>query len=409
LKTGGKMTKLILSLLAVSWLLRADFDGQHWQFRRSIQVREKAAISAFTVDASVYRDSRAQLNDLRIICSGLETPYQIQTLSGKQQEMELLPAMLDKAVIAHAGLQAVLDLKGHQQHNRLRIVTGQSNFRETVRVETSDDGRNWALVRDDGTIFDISREDRHISELTVEYPVSTRRYLRLTIPGWNDPAYLQSARLIYWSQTPAVRDTITTLKPVISQDSHVQTTLLLLDAGFNGIPYDHLEFSVGPSVFRRDIEIFSSSDGKQWVFVGGGVISKTVERSQLSVQIAEQWTRYVKVVIFNRDNLPLAVEGVILSGVRRVIRFPSAEPGPYWLYSGNGTAKEPLYDFAWVMPHTVNASIVTLGKKQLNEQYQPTRPPWSDQHPQLLTAVLILAVMVMGYTTLRFLIKLKTV
>src|SRR4051794_2768419 len=54
--------------------------------------------------------------------------------------------------------------------------------------------------------------------LTVEYPVSTRRYLRLTIPGWNDPAYLQSAWLTYRKEADAVRDVMATLTPVVSED-----------------------------------------------------------------------------------------------------------------------------------------------------------------------------------------------
>ncbi len=401
------MTKLVLSLLAVSCLLRADFNGQHWQFRTPIQVKEKAAISMFTVDGSVYRNSHARLSDLRIIRNGSETPYQLQALSGRQEEVELRPALLDKAVAAHTGLQAVLDLKGHQQHNRLRIVTGQSNFRETVRVETSDDDRNWSLVRDDGLIFDISRQDRHIADLTVEYPVSTRRYLRLTIPEWKDPAYLQSAWLTYRNEIDAVRDAFATLTPVVNEDSQAQTTSLFLDIGFNGMPYDRLELSIGSGMFFRDVEVFSSSDGKQWFFVGASVISRTSERSQLSVQVPEQWTRYLKVVIFNGDNPPLSAGRVILSGTRRIVRFPSVEPGPYWLYSGNSTAKESSYDFVRVVPDSVNATVVILGEWQTNAQYEPPRLPWTDQHPHFLTAVLIAAVAVMGYVTLRFFMKVK--
>ncbi|MBV9676952.1 MAG: DUF3999 family protein, partial [Acidobacteriaceae bacterium] len=296
------MMKLALSLLAVSCSLRADFDVQRWQFRRPIEVKETAAVAAFAVYASVYRDSRARLRDLRIIRAGSETPYQLRTMSGSHEEVELRPTLLNKAVVPQIGLQAVLDLNGHVQHNRLRLVTGQKNFKEAVRVETSDDRRNWALLRNDGLIFDISREDRDVSDLTVEYPVSTRRYLRLTIPGWNDPAYLKSAWLLYRKEVPAVREVMATLTPVVTEVSKAGTSSVLFDLGFEGLPYDRLDISTGPGVFSRNVEVFVSNDRNNWSFAGGGVLLRTAERTQLSIQVPEQWNRYIKLNIFNGDD-----------------------------------------------------------------------------------------------------------
>jgi len=173
------------------------------------------------------------------------------------------------------------------------------------------------------------------------------------------------------------------------------------------MPYDRLELSAGSGMFFRDVEVFGSSDQKQWSFCGGGVILRTAERTQLLIQITEQWTRYVKVVISNGDNPPLPFGRVTLSGLRRVITFPSTAAGPYWLYSGNAAAKEPSYDFARVMPAIANVTPVLLRKQEVNAQYQPDLLPWSDRYPHLLTVVLIAAVAAMGYITLRFLTKLR--
>ncbi|MBV9939963.1 MAG: DUF3999 family protein [Acidobacteriaceae bacterium] len=402
------MMKLALSLLAVSCSLRADFDVQRWQFRRPIEVKETAAVAAFAVYASVYRDSRARLRDLRIIRAGSETPYQLRTMSGSHEEVELRPTLLNKAVVPQIGLQAVLDLNGHVQHNRLRLVTGQKNFKEAVRVETSDDRRNWALLRNDGLIFDISREDRDVSDLTVEYPVSTRRYLRLTIPGWNDPAYLKSAWLLYRKEVHAVRDVMATLTPVLTEGSKAGTSSVLFDLGFEDLPYDRLDISTGPGVFSRDVEVFVSNDRNNWFLAGGGVLLRTAERTQLSIQVQEQWSRYIKLNIFNGDDAPLPVQGVTLQGFRRTVQFPATAPGPYWLYLGNAAAKEPSYDFARLTPAVSNAKAVSLGRSESNQQYQAPAMPWTDRYPYLLYAVLIGAVAVMGYITWRFLTKLKT-
>lgn len=400
--------KLVLSLLAISCSLRADFDVQRWQFRRPIEMKEAAAVAVISVDDSMYRDSRARLRDLRIIRAGSETPYQLRTMSGSQEEVELRPTLLNKAVVPSVGLQAVLDLNGNRQHNRLRLATGQRNFKETIRVETSDDGRNWALVLNDGLIFDISREDRNVSDLTVEYPVSTRRYLRLTIPGWDNPTYLQSAWLTYHEEVDAVRDVMAALTPVMSETSKAGMSSILFDVRFEGLPYDRLDVSIGPGLFSRDVEVFVSNDRNAWSFAGGGVLLRTAERTQLSIQIPEQWSRYIKLSIFNGDDPPLPVRGITLQGFRRTVQFPAIAAGPYWLYLGNAAAKEPTYDFARLTPVVSDAKVVSLGRSENNQQYRAPAMPWTDRYPYLLYAILIGAVAIMGYITWRFLTKLKT-
>ncbi|HEV2688157.1 MAG TPA: hypothetical protein VGV35_06375, partial [Bryobacteraceae bacterium] len=147
------MTRLLLSLLlAATAIARADFDPAHWQFRRVISLDKPAPVASFPVDFTIYKGSRARLSDLRIVRDGGETPYLVRTLSGSREERELRPALLNEAVVPATGLEATLDLGAHPTHNRLRISTHQKNFKQRVRIDTSDDGRTWAIARDDGYI-----------------------------------------------------------------------------------------------------------------------------------------------------------------------------------------------------------------------------------------------------------------
>ncbi len=392
--------KLALSLFAAASLLRADFDPQHWQTRTPIVVKQPAPVSAIVIDPAVYNASRARLRDLRIVRAGVEVPYRVEVLSARREQIEFQPAILNKTAVPSTGVQAVLDLNGHPAHNRLRIATTQHNFKEAVRIETSDDGRTWAIARDDALIFDITTAGRKTSALTVDYPVSTRRYVRVTIPGWRDPADLASAWLTYYKEASAVRDTVSTLTPSAAEDPKAQTTSLVADIGFQGLAYDRLNLIVEPGAFSRSVEVSTSSDLKEWSFAGQGVVSQ----EQLWIEFPEQWNRYVKVTIFNRDNAPLKVTRVSLSALRRLLRFPSMATGPYWLYSGNPDAKQPSYDFAGLAP----APTLSLGAPEPNPQYRPPTQPWSDRNPRLLNFILIAAVAIMGFITIRFLRKIKT-
>jgi hypothetical protein len=390
--------------LVAACLLRADFDPQHWQTRMPIACKQSTPVSAIVVDPAVCRASRANLRDLRIVRAGREVPYRLEILSGRREQIELHPALLNKAAVPHAGLQAVLDLNGHPAHNRLRIATPRHNFKETVRIETSDDGQTWAVARDDGLIFDIARPGRDASELTVDYPVSTRRYVRLTIPGWRDPAYLTSAWLTYFKETSAVRDTVSTLTPAVAEDPKAQTTSLVTDIGFEGLAYDRLTLAIAPGLFSRNVEISTSSDKKKWSFVGRGVVARTAEEEWLSINFPEQWNRYVRVTVFNRDSSPLKITRLHLSALRRLLQFQSAATGPYWLYSGNPTAAQPSYDLAALTPAHADAPAVSPGAPEPNPLY---RKPWSDRNPHLLNFVLLAAVALMGFLSIRLLRKIK--
>jgi hypothetical protein len=197
------------------------------------------------------------------------------------------------------------------------------------------------------------------------------------------------------------------LMPTVREDAKARTTLLLVDIGFEGLPYDRLEITTNSEWFFRDVEVFASNDAKEWSFAGSGTLIRTAERTQLAVQIMEQWSRYVKLVIFNGDSSPVSARQVVLSGLRRVIQFPSMLPGSYWLYSGNSTAKEPTYDFVRIESNTSNAVIVPLGKPEVNPMYQAPAMPWTDRYPHFLYAILLGSVVVMGYIVWRFLGKLR--
>ena len=396
--------KLVLSLFAAACVLRADFDPQHWRTRMPIAVQQPAPLSAIVIDPNVCRSSSARLRDLRIVRAGVEVPYRFEILSALREQIELQPAILNKAAVPNIGVQAVLDLNGHPAHNRLRIATAQHNFKETVRIETSDDGHTWAVARSDGLIFDIATAGRDASDLTVDYPVSTRRYVRLTIPGWRDPEYLASAWLTYFKETGAVRDTVSTLTPLAAEDPKAQTTSLVADIGFQGLAYDRLNLAVDPGAFSRTVEISTSRDAKEWSYAGQSVISRTAQEERLSIDVPDQWNRYVKVTVFNADSSPLKVTRLRLSALRRLLQFPSEAPGRYWLYSGNSEAKQPSYDLAILPP----ALAVSVGPPEPNPQYRAPTQPWSDRNPHLLNFVLIAAVAVMGYITIQFLRKVKT-
>src|SRR4051812_43288813 len=149
------MKRWLSGALLLSGALYAAFNPSSWPFRREVRIVQ-APFNTLSLDASVYRTSKAQLNDLRMVRSGKGVPYILRTLAGGREETTHTLTVTDPAAIPGRGVQAVLDVGGRGLHNRIKINTNKANFRQRVQIEASDDRRNWALLRDDGTIFDVS-------------------------------------------------------------------------------------------------------------------------------------------------------------------------------------------------------------------------------------------------------------
>jgi hypothetical protein len=406
------MRKLLVSPLCLLSLAAAAFDTSPWQYRSRIQPNDDpASIAVVRLAPEVYVRARRDLADLRIVRGGEEVPYLIETLRGSVEDHELEPAILNKSIAPARGLQITLDLGGHLKHSRLRISTSETDFRQKVRIETGDDNRRWATARDDGYIFDFSKGDRHVAMLSVDYPVSTRRYVRATIFGWTRIAALGRAWLAYHHEQGAERDVVATVAPERTEDVRTKSSLLLLDLKQAGLPHDRVRLESRDAPFYRAVELEASSDQKNWQYVTSGTVYQIEGESSLSLPFSERHDRYMRLRIFNGDDRPVQVSRVFVEAPARLLRFPmSRGAGDSWLYFGNPDAKPPAYDFAALLARQAPRpeARASLSPIAANPGYRPPPapvPPWSERHPQLLYATLALAVLVMGYVTVRFLMK----
>lgn len=186
------------------------------------------------------------------------------------------------------------------------------------------------------------------------------------------------------------------------QDTKSQSTVIDLNLGAPGIPHSAVTFEIGPALFSRSVEIQTGSNGTDWQFAVQGYVSRTTDSERLTVEFPEQWDQYLRVQILDRDNAPLPVKKVSVEGVVRYLRF-AAQPGRYWLYYGNEHAHWPAYDLTALASEPAPGEV-TAGAEELNPEYTK---PLSDRNPKLLYAILVLAILAMGYVTVRFLMKVK--
>src|ERR1041385_8775074 len=403
--------RAILVALAAG-IATAAFTPSAWRYRKRIPLTAGDALAVVKLDREVYTRARDDLADLRVLRDGDEIPYLLETLTATSQQREQRAEVLDQSVMPGTGLEFTLRLGGSFKHNRVRLETGERNFRQAVRISTSEDGKRWSVARADGAVFDFSQGDRRISALSVDYPVSTRPFLRVTVSGWNKVGALTAAFVDYREDHPASREELATVVPQLAEDAKTQSTLATLDLGVEGLPVDHVRVDATSPSFHRAVDLETSRDGKDWPYLTQAVITRVVGAESLVIGIPETRRRYLRLRVYNRDDKPLAIEKIHLDGVIRRVKFPIVSSGIYWLYFGNPDAKPAGYDLP-ALParreHIAEASW-TAGPAEPNPDYRappPPAKPWSETHPAILYTVLGGAVLGLGVATLRFASRLR--
>lgn len=402
----------LLNLLMLP-ALAAALDTSRWQYQAPIEAPpDSTGIAAAQLTRGIYVRSRADLGDLRVTHDGEEVPYLIETRSGAVEDVEVEPTILDRSVVPGLGLQLTLDLGHHARHSRLRISTPETNFRQKVLIETSENNRTWAIARNDGYIFDFSQGDRQMALLTVDYPTSTKRYVRATIFGWTKTGDVRQAWSAYHHERPAVREVMDTAAPERSEDPKIKASILTVDLKQPGVPYDRIRLDSGASHFYRAAELETSADAKNWRYAASGTIYQTVNENSDALAFSPRHDRYLRLRIFNGDDKPIPVKSVVLENAVRLVKFRLAGVGTYHLLTGNPDAKPPAYDFAAVIARETPQPEIqaVLQAPSINRDYRPPPPPvkpWSERYPQVLYGVLVMAILVMGYVTIRFMLKVR--
>jgi hypothetical protein len=393
---------------ALGLFLAGSFEAPRWQFRAPVTVTPGAAISSARLTVDVLTRSAPDLRDLRLVRNGEETPFVVQRKTGSSVETEVPAELIDKEVQGGA-LRVTLDFGLRAKHSRIRIQTTRQNFRQRVKLESSPDNRQWAAVREDAWIFNFHQDGRDFTLTEIDYPASTRRYLRAWIYGWTEPDALTGVSAVSRRVEPAERSVVASVEPQLASDAQSRTSLYSIDLKIQGMPYDRLLLEAGESFFHRAVELETSSDSKQWRWLAGVTLYRLPDDARLAIGFPESRDRYLRLRVFNRDNRPIVIQRVTFESINRYIQFSPQLADSYYIYFGSTQARTPVYDLPVILARLPGSpAAAEVGKVEENPAFRPPpepRKPWTDRYPALLYAVLGTAVLGMGYIAVRFLRK----
>jgi hypothetical protein len=389
---------------------------RYFKLQRPVSLPQNATGQACVVlDPQLFSHASPALADLRLYRGSEETPYVIHT-SWQRPQAQSTITPINRGV--RAG-KTVFDaaMPGAEYADVQLNLTGQ-NFLASVTVSGSHDVAAPQTRIGTYTVFDFSSQ--HLGRSTILHlPRSNFRSLHFEITGPIAPDQITGIAAFAAPPSEPKYLTVVTAGPFARKGKTSVASFTLP----SNVPVDRILFSPSalPSNFSRDVAIQAeevASEEKVSTtspsFVGSGSLLR-IHRVQDGRKIDEellalttlgtafpyptQWT----VTIENGDDLPVGFSKVEVQMRERNLCFESAAGGDYVLYYGDKALSAPRYDYAAWFALQANATPATLGAEQTNPKSQdrPDERPFTEKHPVLLWAALILVILLLGAVALR--------
>ncbi len=396
------MTRTTLGLLAA--LLAASSSTSYFNYQRQLQAINSSGQHYAVVDETIWQHARPDLDDLRIYSAEKEIAYRLTIEQGSSETEQKQCRVLQPGTVG-GKTQFLLDMSGIPEYDRIELKLGTKNFVAHARVEGEDDphGTKWAVLGTT-TLYDLS-DERLGHNSTLQIPLTTYKYLRVTVDSPVKPSEVQGGTAgITRAQKAVWRD----LSGDPKQTQEGKDTILTFSIPGN-VPVERVILSVDPAQqnFLRGMEV----QGNKGQWFGTGEIRRVhmqrngqkIDTEQTSLDLRGTSQGTLKVIIHNGDDAPLKITGARLQQYERRIYFDADSGARARLYYGDAKLESPVYDYAKLFQKDANASQVPLGAEEANATYtgRPDERPWSERHPAVLWVAIVAAVLILGSIALR--------
>jgi len=422
----GRLFFVLLLLLpgAVTVPAAAVFDFEAWGWQAKVDPGPVAAgFVRLPLTLEILDRSRPDLADLRLIDGGGELVPHVIHLGRTEEKLELRWSsltLINRTFEPGRWERAVLDFGRPMLKNRIRLALSGEDFRRRVQLEGSTDGQAWEPVADERWVFSLRRGDERFVSDELHFPVNDFRYLRLTLFHDPDDPRRVELQLVEGGFREPVKGPELLPLPVQGLDKSVdrerKETIVLLDLGWRNLPLARLTVQAADEYYYRAYELLGRDSDVEpvrrrhesgwvteereapWRHVGRGVLHRTHDGARISagntIALNRPCPRYLKLVILDRDNPPLDIEGVKLERREVSLVFDHRRNEVYSLIGGNPVASAPSYDLVRAVEGVDGEDLPLLAAPTQLLMLDRASPslPWTERYQVFLWAVLILAV-----------------
>ncbi|HZD09138.1 MAG TPA: DUF3999 family protein, partial [Candidatus Limnocylindrales bacterium] len=380
----------------------------YFKYQRPVQA-QPGGQRYIAVDEQTWKNARRDLGDLRLYSGQQEVPYALMVERGSRENDNKEVRVLQQSVVG-GKTQFMIDMTDVAEYDHIDLRLATKNFVAHARVEGQDDlhGKDWALLGE-SILYDLSKENLGGNSV-LRLPLSTYKYLRVTIDGPVKPADIVGASSEFRQEQKAVwRDvggapTVTELPASVARGDSSRIGRKGTELTFavpENVPVNRVTFDIDTAQpnFRRSVQVEGDKDD----YIGPGEISRVhmvrqaqkIDTDDYDVNFSAVGHKEIKVIIDNGDDPPLKIKSARLQQLEHRLYFDAPASGPLTLYYGDEKLDPPVYDYAKLFLLAKDAAPAQLGAEQANAAYtgRPDERPWTEKHPAVLWIAIVAAVL----------------
>ena len=342
-----KCRSLILIFLAFSSMqvgAQSDF-----RFKRNINGVETEGWYSLVLRPGIFHHMNDDLGDFRIysVTEGdtVEIPYLLRIREDRAKEKKINLALFNKSY--HNGVMYLtFELAPGQKVNVLDLAFDEKNYLGHVKVEGSDDRLKWFEVLNDQRLVSIKRGSEEFRLSTVNFPMSSYRYLRLSITS-DVPLHFKNASFGYNIVEPGKFHAAPLEWTGKTSNKERQTVISIKLKNY--APVSLLEVQTNNEMdFYRAFELSYVRDSIQsrngWVRRYHGILDGNLTSFKANdFNFPLVFANELRLVIRNGDNRPLDIRRISAAGPEvNIVTY--LKPGNNFMLYGDEKTRQPSYD-----------------------------------------------------------------
>ena len=399
-RTRGDSMILVFFLILSAAYASAAEPYAAWKYWSRIQAPDARIVALPLRPQNFDLSEKRDLSDFRIVDSrGLEVPYAVAFETELRSETNLRGTEINREYPDSSTSRITVDFGSPVTKNRISVETTGNSFRRLVRVEGSDDLRQWSTLLPEGWLIAAGDTPEKRFE-SLDIGSNTYRFVRVSVIKMPDekeaPGILQVSCRHLVIRRPSETSVPSILSAYSTRD---RTSTAEIDFGTRNLPVQRLQLLLGRDparIFEKRCDVYgrnsrqhterirfeSGEYGKTrtvdtaWEYLGSAVLYRNAQdQNSLALPVPAKF-RYVQIRIQDGDSPPLEVSGVTGYAVPAYLVFEPAGQSRFELYTGNAEAPVPRYQTAQILASMDTRSLAKCPETQL------ARRPESIPHAQ---------------------------
>lgn len=347
------MSKKIISA-ALLFLFCANSFAQmdSYSFKRKMNKAEKEDYYAIPLSPELIARCKSDLSDIRLYDTAADTtevPYLIDWM-GTQIKEEVVPfELINDTYNEKCCSYITLKFNKKQTINRIRLDITEHNFDKSLKIEGSNDGKQWFTIRERMRIVRFQNASENFSYTTLDFQDTEFTYFRIKFDDDSSPRVTVAAA--YAFENIATKGQYTKLLTEgykQTENTKEKTSEIILE-----FPYDYVVSHMtlcceNKQDFYRNINIYRSAgtyhtakgDQESWQMIGSGVMSTNGNNAY---ELYHSQTKKIRIEVINYDDQPIKISEIkaYAENLRLISKLPVSD---IYIAYGKENDNAPVYD-----------------------------------------------------------------